>query len=75
MKNIYEEAVKRMFENEIDHHCSDLYLKVTPESQKLVADYDFAENVTTFRDQIEGKPWYEIPFAYTPYWENPHEFT
>ncbi len=73
MKNIYERAKLVMPENEIDHHASDLYLKVTDTSTRLVNDYDFMENVSTFRDQIEGKLWYEIPFAFTPYWENPWE--
>ena len=75
MKNIYEEAVKRIPKNEIDHHYSDLYLKVTPTSRKLVDEYEWRGNVTTFRDQIEGKLWYEIPFAFTPYWEDPYKFT
>ena len=75
MKNIYEEAVKRMPENEIDHHYSDLYLKVTPISKKLVGQYEWRQNVTTFRSQISRERWYEIPFAFTPYWENPYEFT
>ena len=47
----------------IDHWCSDLYLKVTPISEKLIANYDFRNLVHVFIDQIEGKPWYEIPFA------------
>ena len=75
MKSIYAQAVKLMAQNEIDHHASDLYLKVTPISRELVDQYEWRQNVTTFRDQIEGKLWYEIPFAFTPYWENPYEFT
>ena len=65
MHNIYDEAVKKMKPEEIDHHCSDLYLKVTPVSAELVKDYDYKENVTTVTDQIDHVPWYEIPFAYT----------
>lgn len=69
MLNIYERAVESMPQNEIDHHYSDLYLKVTPISKKLVDEYEWRGNVTVFRDQIEGKLWYEIPFAFTPYYE------
>lgn len=64
MKNILEKAVKIMKENEIDHHESDLYLKVNENSKKLVGEYDFKENVTTFIDEIDNELWYDIPFAY-----------
>lgn len=74
MQNIYERAVESMPKNEIDHWQSDLYLKATPISEKLVDEYEWRGSVTTFLDQVEGKLWYEIPFAFTPYWENPYEF-
>lgn len=65
MTNIYEEALKVMKPSEISHWCSDLYLKVTPESKKLVEDYAWKQNVKVFSDAIDHVPWYEIPFAYT----------
>ena len=65
MLNIHELAVEQMKPEEIDHHCSDLYLKVTPVSKKLVDEYDFKQNVQIFKDQIDHVPWYDIPFAYT----------
>ena len=46
IENIYEEA--RKLGVEIDHHESDLYIPVTPETMKLVARYKFRCNVTTF---------------------------
>lgn len=64
MKNILEKAVKIMKENEIDHHESDLYLKVNENSKKLIEEYDFKENVTTFIDEIDDELWYDIPFAW-----------
>lgn len=71
MRNIYEEAKKVMKPEQIDHHESDLYLMVTKESRKLVNDYEFKFNVTTFVSAIAPHVlWYDIPFAYTPYWEN-----
>lgn len=48
---------------------SDLFLKVTPISTELVAQYDFKENVKKFRDNIDHEPWYEIPCANTDWWE------
>lgn len=49
---------------------SDLFLKVTPISTALIEQYDFKENVTKFRDNINHEPWYEIPFANTDWWES-----
>ncbi len=53
----------------LDHHESGLYAKVTPVSQAIIAAYKFRSNVTVFTDQIERTPWYDIPFAYQPFWD------
>lgn len=52
-----------------DHHETDLYLPVNEETKALIVAYRFRENVTTFTSQIDGKQWYDIPFAYLPAWE------
>lgn len=65
MLNIYEEAVNTMDAKDIDHHCSDLYLRVNKQSQALVNAYDFKNLVEVFIDEIDHVPWYDIPFAYT----------
>ena len=52
----------------IDHHESDLYVPVTPETTKIVNQYEF-KSVKSFINNIDGKRWYDIPFAYKPYWE------
>ena len=62
--NIHAIAAATMKPEEIDHWYSDLYLKVTPISKSLVNRYKYKHFVTVFRDQIEGLPWYEIPFAF-----------
>ena len=62
--NIHAIAAATMKPEEIDHWYSDLYLKVTPISKSLVDRYEYKHFVTVFRDQIEGLPWYEIPFAF-----------
>jgi hypothetical protein len=68
IENIYEE-MKRLGV-EIDHHESDLYVPVTPETTALVKQYKFRENVKCFRSCIEPRvPWYDIPFAYQPFWD------
>lgn len=53
----------------LDHHESDLYVKLTPESQKIIDAYKFKSNVTKF---VYGymEVWYDIPFAYDPFWHN-----
>ena len=66
-QSIYKQALELMQENEIDNHASDLYLKKNAISEKLVNDYEFKENVTTFIDEIDHVEWYEIPFAYENY--------
>ena len=70
MRNIFEEAVKTMKPEQIDHHQTDLYLMVTSESRELVKQYDFRASVTTFVSSIAPHVlWYDIPFAYTPGWK------
>lgn len=62
--DIYHQALQKMAPDEIDHHESDLYLKKNEVSDKLISNYKFKNNVTIFRDQIDGVLWYDIPFAY-----------
>ena len=56
----------------MDSHESDLYVKRTAQTEPIVnAAYyrgDFS-TVTTFRSQIDGTAWYDIPFAYDPFWD------
>ena len=50
---------------DIDHHESDLYVKITPLSKKWLETYQFKGNVTTFRSNIEPHDlWYDVPFGY-----------
>ena len=53
----------------ISSHESDLYAKKTPESQAIIAAYEFKGIVKTFISQIDKTVWYDIPFAYDPFWE------
>lgn len=53
----------------LDHHYSDLYAKKTAGSEAVIVSYEFANSVRTFRNQQDGEIWYDIPFAYSPYWE------
>ena len=56
---------------ERDHYCSDLYIKDSPDVRNILYRYKYFSCVTTFRDQADPRRalWYDIPFAYLPYWE------
>ncbi len=52
------------------NHESDLYIPVTEQTKIMINAYQFKSNVTTFVSNTDGKLWYDIPFAYLPYWES-----
>jgi hypothetical protein len=51
------------------NHETDLYIPVTEETKKMVANHEYKESVTTFVNQRDGGLWYDIPFAYIPAWQ------
>jgi hypothetical protein len=53
---------------EYDHHESDLYLPVTSETTALCDQ--FGKVPTTFVNQVVGGLWYDVPFAFEPWWES-----
>lgn len=60
-------ALKDIPDEDIDHYETDLYLRKTPATTKLIQTIlpdSFKKNVTTFIDNIDKVPWYEIPFAF-----------
>lgn len=67
MKELYDKIIKEVPKEHIDHHCSDLYVKVTPTSTALIEQYENKFMVSKFVDNIEHKLWYEIPFGYCDY--------
>ena len=67
MRDIWEAVKAKGIQH--DNHSTDLYIPVNAETRALVAEYEFKCNVTTFICQIDGKLWYDIPFAYEPEWE------
>lgn len=50
-------------------HESDLYVEITEETSKIVENHEYKNNITTFHDEVTQKMCYDIPFAYTPWWE------
>ena len=61
---LYNKAVETMEARDIDHHYSDLYLRVNKISRDLVNNYEYKNQVETFIDQIDHVLWFDIPFAY-----------
>lgn len=55
---------------EIDHHESDLYVPANEKTRAIIDGYEYKCSVTMFRSDIDGTPWYDIPFSYDPFWTN-----
>lgn len=53
----------------IDHnnHESDLYLLATDEAGRIMKDHGKVGQI--FKDNANGKMYYDIPFAYQPWWD------
>lgn len=68
-ENICELAMKLLPAEDIDHHATDLYIRKTPESEKLINKMKNKSLLSTFIDNIDHVVWYELPFCYTPEWE------
>jgi len=66
--SIYNIAVEKMEIGEISHYQSDLYLKVTQVSEKIIAEYEFKQSVRMFFSEVDKCYWFDIPFAFDPFW-------
>lgn len=51
----------------LSNHESDLYVKDTPAARGILHAYEMS--YTTFTNQIDGTPWFDVPFMYEPWWE------
>jgi hypothetical protein len=56
---------------EIDNHESDLFVKDSPISRSIIKRYSdsSAAKATLFRSTSDNEMWWDIPFAYDPFWE------
>lgn len=67
-QTIYKQLIQAKLKT--SHHESDLYTPVVPESTKIINNYDKDRlSVETFISEIDNQEWYNIPFAYDPFWE------
>lgn len=61
-------------ESDMFNHESDLYVFKTDITEQVIDEWlsqnglDKALFVKTFKDNITGKPMFDIAFAYDPYW-------
>lgn len=63
--NDFMAGLENIPSEDIDHWETDLYLRKTPKTTKLIkTKLPKSFNVTTFIDDIDHVPWYEIPFAF-----------
>lgn len=68
---LYDEIVKVTSKDQRGNWCSDLQCKVTEATEDVIERYAYKHLVTTFHSAIDRTLWYEIPFAYTPWWNYP----
>lgn len=57
----------------LDHHESDLYVRVDPAAAAIVAEWikeaPSGRGCRSFRSQLDDREWIEIPFHYDPFWQ------
>ena len=52
-----------------DNHESDLYFPITEQSTEILARYPLEKsNASRFINQVAGGWWYDVPFAFIPFW-------
>lgn len=55
---------------EVDHHESDLYFPASAVTLALLRRFpDQGKIAKSFKSEIDGKRWIEVPFAFMPFWE------
>ena len=68
MKTLYEQLKEAGVK--VENWQSDLYCPVNEVSKKIVENSALAFTAGKFIDQIDKKLWYDIPFAFDPYYKN-----
>lgn len=54
---------------EISNHESDLYVPVDDISTEIINRYEFKRTIRQFRSRLDDRMYYDIPFAFDPFWE------
>lgn len=51
-------------------HASDLYIPATNQTRAMLKEFPQCDaNKITFTNQVEGGLWFDIPFAFVPWWD------
>lgn len=67
-KSLYSEIVSAG--QPVDNHYSDLYFPVNEKTTAILASFPESWSIAKcFKNQIDGATWYDVPFAFLPYWE------
>ena len=53
----------------MDSHESDLYVEGTAQASAILRQSKEWPTVKVFVSAIDGRDWYDVPFAYAPWWE------
>ena len=70
MKTIYDRITQECPENYVGNHYSDLYIKANDKTAAIIREQQEQGEIltpSTFRDG--SQLCYDIPFAYSPYWD------
>ena len=69
MSNLYEKCVEAGVP--VEGRFGDMYIPVNPTTAELVKVHlkDGGTKPEIFTSQIDGKLWYDVPFAFKPFWE------
>jgi hypothetical protein len=66
MPSLYQELVSLGMQ--IDSHESDLYVPVNEQTSAVIRKCQRIAGITVFKSELDGNYWYDIPFAYEPFW-------
>ena len=69
LTSVYEDCVAAGVE--MSNHYSDLYIPVNETTNAILKKYSQKSGcqAKTFVNKISKDLWYDVPFAYLPYWE------
>jgi len=66
MTTLYQEIKEAGIKH--DNHASDLYILASVEVKRILKRRDWKPWPSTFVSEIDKKIYYDVPFAFDPYW-------
>lgn len=66
MKTLYQDVLESGIE--CSNHESDLYVLANSDSLSIIKKHNVAY-YSSFKSNIDGKLWYDIPFMFDPFWQ------